>query len=92
MNTQEKIAVMQAYQEGKSIQFLRDPDNGWIDCSGSPVWNWLDNEYRVKPELMEIWVNVYEKRGVMYSYTTPKGAQNCLSEGGVTKKFIEVQD
>lgn len=51
MNTQEKIAVMQAFEAGETIQII---DNGfdeprWVDVD-RPSWNWEICTYRVKPE------------------------------------------
>lgn len=51
MTLEEKISVMTAYSNGKTVQckakFLID-DN-WDDAS-NPEWNWDDFEYRIKPE------------------------------------------
>lgn len=49
MKTEEKIAVMQAFVEGKKIQqkFLHEDE--WMDID-EPEWSWCDFEYRVKPE------------------------------------------
>lgn len=54
METQEKIAVMQAYADGKQIQFRKaETEEEWADLSYTrdPTWNWKNNEYRVEPEL-----------------------------------------
>lgn len=49
MTTKEKIAVMQAYLDGKQIQTRRiDRDDWWDnDC---PTWDWERCVYRIKPE------------------------------------------
>ena len=46
---EEKIAVMQAALEGAEIEcrFIDDID-GWYDLFGSPGFNWVQHEYRVK--------------------------------------------
>lgn len=51
MTTKEKIAVMQAYVEGKKVQIktILGVDT-WCNCYIEPDWNWHDNLYRVKPE------------------------------------------
>lgn len=58
--TQEKIAVMQAFIEGKTIQvyYNRGPDPHWVDrdCGSSPSWNWFDYDYRIKREPREWWL------------------------------------
>ena len=49
---EEKIAVMQAAADGKQIQYYSGIYNEWEDVHwmDSLVWNWLDCDYRVKPE------------------------------------------
>lgn len=67
--TKACIAVMQAYVDGKKIQIRDNPDKDWpttsvspCDCDGwlptsSPSWDWLNWEYRIKPEPRIIYVN-----------------------------------
>lgn len=51
MNTNEQIAVMTAYAEGKMIQMRRHNSDKWEDVLIENVlWNWCDRDYRVKPE------------------------------------------
>lgn len=51
MTTKEKIAVMQAYVDGKKIQFARKNKEDWEDYStGEPLWAWSMFDYRIKPE------------------------------------------
>lgn len=56
-DTKYKISVMQAYEEGKKIEFryLTVPNDDWVEfCSSSlvvPSWNWEIFDYRVKEEL-----------------------------------------
>lgn len=47
----EMCAVMQAYKEGKTIEFKdnRTVENEWKICV-NPTWNWNYFDYRVKPE------------------------------------------
>ena len=44
----EAAKVMEAYANGKDIQYLNDK-NEWTDCS-NPVFSWNINKYRIKPE------------------------------------------
>ena len=46
--TADYIKVMQAYVEGKQIQY--DDDGIWIDID-DPDWDWHNCEYRIKPEI-----------------------------------------
>ncbi len=45
----ECIKVMQAYVEGKQIQYVDSETEDWTDIE-SPIWNWDIYNYRVKPE------------------------------------------
>lgn len=45
----ECIKVMQAYVEGKQIQYVDSETEDWTDIE-SPIGNWDIYDYRVKPE------------------------------------------
>ena len=45
--TEEMIAVMQAYVDGKEIEY--ESYSKWEKVT-EPAWNWGGNDYRVKPE------------------------------------------
>lgn len=49
MDTRQQIEIMQAYLDGKTIQYQVHND-GWKDVVGEPVWTWVVNNYRVKPD------------------------------------------
>lgn len=50
MNTEEKIEVMQAYLDGKEIEFSSDyPNPRYWARVDKPRWNWIGCSYRVKP-------------------------------------------
>ena len=46
--TKERIKVMQAYVEGKDIEYLDEYNDKW-ERAGNPSWN-TDKVYRIKPE------------------------------------------
>ena len=46
--TRKAVKVMEAYANGKKIQYLNGID-GWVETS-RPVFNWAKYFYRVKPE------------------------------------------
>lgn len=66
MNTEEMVAVMQAFVAGKKIQqkFLHEDE--WMDID-EPEWSWCDFEYRVKPEciLPKTWEEFCEIENVI---------------------------
>lgn len=51
MTTQEKIEVMKAYAEGKTIQLRTLGSEKWMDWDDDqePNWNWETTEYRIRP-------------------------------------------
>lgn len=54
-NIDYKIGVMQAFKEGKTIQYQLKDGQHWF-TSPDPEWNWGKYIYRVKPEPKEDWV------------------------------------
>jgi len=56
--TEKAIKVMQAYADGKEIQFKREnSQKPWKDFKpgSEPIWDWYLFEYRVKPEPIVRW-------------------------------------
>ena len=47
MNIHEQIAIMQAFADGKEIEFSWG--DSWQLCP-KPAWNWSKLNYRIKPE------------------------------------------
>lgn len=53
MTTKEKIEVMQAFVDGKTIQYKQKLSNQWhewLHWDEEPYWSWSDTDYRIKPE------------------------------------------
>ena len=46
-STEGKIAVMQAYLDGKEIE-AGGQMGRWWECE-KPEWNWQNRKYRIKP-------------------------------------------
>lgn len=61
MNTKEKIEIMQAWLDGKTIEFKKG-HKPWATLSmaacteDEPTWYWGEYEYRIKPEPFECWI------------------------------------
>ena len=49
MNTNEMIAVMQAYARGEAIEVSVKGADDWSEIK-HPLWDWSSVEYRVKPK------------------------------------------
>ena len=51
--TKEAIAIMQAWVDGKTIQYRNKADDSvWDDVIGTPIWSWTNTQYRVKPTVI----------------------------------------
>lgn len=48
--TEEKIAIMQAFVEGKIIESSKRGNDNWTRFPCEPNWNWDDLDYRIKQE------------------------------------------
>lgn len=85
----EKIEVMQAALDGKEIQILIC--DGWDDWDNDtlPAFNWGANDYRIKPEPMEFWVNVYDD-GIKILISHEANIDNYEKDGLV--KTIKVRE
>lgn len=44
------IEVLQAYKDGKKIEYLSIMDGTWSSCIGEPLFNFDDYQYRIAPE------------------------------------------
>ena len=66
----ELLPVIQAFAEGKTVQIKYG--DGWEDL-GEPVFD-FSGEYRIKPEPLECWVNVYPT--AIDSFQSKKSAEN----------------
>lgn len=62
--TKEMIEVMQAFVDGKSVEYQMLGDEVWherrVEEQWDSYWNWGDYDYRIKKMPRECWVNVYD--------------------------------
>lgn len=84
--TAEKIAVMQAHEDGKKVQMLLA--GGWSTIDG-PVWNWEARDYRIKPEPREFRVGL-DENGRVHSIEGDGSWAGILSTPAET--FIKVRE
>lgn len=68
MTATQMIAVIQADESGKKIQWKEKiPGAEWCDTA-VPVWDFRDFDYRVKPELEKRWL-VFERRQTEFGHS-----------------------
>ena len=72
MNAQEKAKqqaeVMLAYANGAEIEWQRGYSE-WMPTTKQPIWNWDDNNYRVKkpvPKVVKLSAYITEKGQLIY--------------------------
>jgi hypothetical protein len=58
----ELLPIIQAFAEGKDIQYRPPSEDRWCDFPSGYGFNDHEGEYRIKPEPFECWVNVYDGR------------------------------
>jgi len=92
----EMIAVMQAAEEGKEIESARLPncDEGSTMCwdlDRRPFWNWLHEDYRVKPaEPKKIFVNWYPDGSGCFHQSLEVAKRSLCPANGTTMEFIQL--
>ena len=83
--TAEMIKIMQAFQDGKSIQVMErgDPTETWNNLiHGKPTWNWFIYDYRIKPPIKRSgWMNCYPDIFDNRIHTTKKLAEQNAGAG-----------
>jgi hypothetical protein len=53
------IAVIAAHRDGKAVQCKYHSARAQWNDTENPVWSFELFDYRIKPEPLECWVNVY---------------------------------
>ena len=87
--------LLDAHESGKEVQQrVLSGGTDWRQSPSAPpgqIMNVLygNYEYRIKPEQVKVWVNVYPPKGIgcrfhHYFYFEEKAAQECLKQGGKT--------
>jgi hypothetical protein len=57
MNTEDKIRVMRAFADGKTVQWRPISHEVWITLvHDDPEWNWAHCEYRIAPVKKYRWM------------------------------------
>ena len=99
MTTEDKIAVMQAHLDGKTIECKPHNETKWVTAHFEPYWNWEYMEYRIKPEgkpepkplLYEWWCKVQDIVHISTVLRTEEEAhiQFASYKYGVTGRYFD---
>ena len=88
MRDEEIIAVVQAHFDGEQIQARQIGGvHGWSSCVPLVKWNFAHYDYRVKPEPLELWVNIWRDER-MSTYTNATAALNA--SGANVRKTVHM--
>ena len=76
--TMTMIEVMQAYVEGKEVEYARWYTDDKRETTTNPPWNWEGYNYRVKPTPREWWlVDIHCKH---FAFPNPQRAHEEIQE------------
>ena len=94
VETEQAIAVMQAWMDGKPIQYnTYSTGKNWIDLPAeAPVWNWQNYTYRIKPEPTKVYVvfSCCHKRICTKDTMHEALRARDIGTGRYVKEFVEV--
>ncbi len=90
--TKEKIAVMQAHEDGKEIRMALLADLDHWTASFNPTWDWPKIDYEVEPEPMVIYkIRIKDKQTLLSSqHYSSAGAEQYGSELGMSDGILEI--
>jgi hypothetical protein len=86
--TLDAIKVMQAWCDGKQIEYRSFRLTPWMPLLAEPAWNFIHSEYRIKPEppeLIEIEAWVHNENGQVLDTSV-----QVTPVGYTKRKFREV--
>ena len=94
MDTKDKIKVMQAFIDGRPLQFGRSGGGGgWRDINFEPTWNWDRGRYRIKPEPpVELWCTMDGNGRSVNLYNSEKKARAKVHPSRRVCLMREVRD
>jgi len=93
-NARDYLPLVQALADGKVLQVRRDPGNGhrqWFDLDGT-CFDLAADQYRIKPEPREIWVNRFpDGHDALTWYETEEAAHRAYGRvGAIQVRYREV--
>ncbi|MDA3854226.1 MAG: hypothetical protein PF444_08305 [Bacteroidales bacterium] len=92
-NAAQYLPLVQALTDGKDIQYRHNGEVEWETISETDFVGKPEN-YRVKPEPIVRWVNVYDapERGDLVYFTKELAIKHRLNADARTVKLVEVPD
>lgn len=90
----EMLPIIQAYAEGKKIEFFDKHYDEWreISDSGLGVGLVCDAIYRIKPEPRYVWLNVYGGNVLVVPYRSKESADQNVSRARTGRIKVLIED
>ena len=89
--TKKAIEIMQAYVDGKEIEYRYRGSTDWLSCAAiGPVWGFNKTDYRVKPEPLEVWHAVSDGFISTCKYDTRDACRDAFPDDWTPTLFREV--
>jgi len=88
--TKQAREVMQAFEGGAEIESKAERREGAWFYADDPCWDWVDYNYRIKPEPLVLWVNVIPGQEPQAYTREMRAVQELKFDVGRTIKMIEV--
>lgn len=86
------LPIIQAYADGKTIQYRLNPSETFHDCSNLSFQEPAEH-YRIKPEPREFWIGTNAKDGngvfVGWAYDNQKDAADCSGRPIKVREVLE---
>ena len=86
MTHDEMIAVITHHKNGGEVEYKNHYKGDWTELL-EPRWNFLECDYRAKPEPMKIYAEICDKKGILMR--TSKVPIDRIYSGTIIKTFIE---
>ena len=69
-DTRKAAMVMMAYADGVPLEkrHRHSSERGWHNCN-SPVWDWVNNKYRVKKRSGKVWLVIDKADNWVHTFT-----------------------
>ncbi len=88
MHIDDMIIVMQAFRDGRTIEFSHNDGKEWFTVPLKCSWDWSSMMYRIKPELEYRWaIEIDEGWRLSDHYYTKKRMEKVADHGSRTIKL-----
>lgn len=93
MTLREKIDCMQAFERGEYVEVRTDKTKSGIwGVAIDPLWDWNNNDYRIKPKPKQVIVEKWLCKSAWDNYFIIEGEKAFFKTGGYDRKQVKLLD